>query len=258
MMNKSNPARGTIARIITNMILLCMLVPAGLAQESRPPAQNQPQLFSGIVLDLNTDRPLQSAIITNLSTRMEVQTQEAGQFSIPARIDDLLQFYYPGYRVDTLVVIEFDLKRVYLTNTGQTFRIDEISIRTISDEQLDNEIENAQKEGQFSEYSKERGGFRLSPSRLFGHAGRQARERYELLVAEKDRRVVDRRFSISAIQALTPLKDQDLTLFMIKYRPSLEFAQNSSEETFNLYIMDSYAHFKRLSPAEKAAIVGGN
>lgn len=258
MMKKCSPSPGIIAKIMISMIILCFLVPAGMAQEGRSTAQNQPQLFSGIVLDLNTDRPLQSAIVTNLSTRMEVQTQEAGQFSIPARIDDLLQFYYPGYRVDTLLVVEFDLKRVYLTSTGQTFRIDEISIRNISDEQLDTEIENAQKEGQFSEYSKERGGFRLSPSRLFGQAGRQARERYEMLLVEKDRRVVDRRFTISAIQALTPLKDQDLNLFMIKYRPSLQFAQNSSDETFNLYIMDSYASFKRLSPSEKAAIIGGN
>src|SRR5690606_14816518 len=139
-----------------------------------------------------------------------------------------------------------------------SYRIDEVSVRTISDEQLDLAIDTAQKEGQFSEYSQERGGFRISPSRLFGQAGSQARQRYDMLLADKERRVVHRRVAVAAIQALTPLKDEDLSLFMIKYRPKTEFARQSSEETFNLYIMDSYASFKRLTPEEKAAIINQN
>src|SRR5690606_1658525 len=135
---------------------------------------------------------------------------------------------------------------IYLTAHDESIRIDEITIRTIPDERLDLEIEKAAKEGQFADYSQERGGIRLSPSRLFGQAGRRARERYDMLISEKERRVVDRRFTQEAIQALTPLKGRDLTLFKIKYRPSTEFARQSSEQDFNLYIMDSYAAFKRL------------
>lgn len=217
--------------------------------------QEQTQVLHGLVMDLKTDRPLPAAVVTNLNTRMDVQTQESGQFSIPARPNDLIQFYYPGYRIDTLLVVEFDLKRIYLTAHDESIRIDEVTIRTIPDERLDMEIEKAAKEGQFADYSQERGGIRLSPSRLFGQAGKRARQRYDMLMREKERRVVDRRFTKEAIQALTPLKDRDLTLFMIKYRPSTEFARNSSEQDFNLYIMDSYAAFKRLTPSEKAAII---
>lgn len=221
-------------------------------------AQDQPEILNGIVMDLQSSRPISAAIVTNLSTKMEVQTEAAGNFSIPARVNDLIQFYYPGHRIDTLLVIEFDLKRVYLTSSGASIRIDEVTVRRISDEQLDTEIENAEKEGQFTDYSKDRGGFRISPSRLFGQAGRQARQRYDMLLAEKERRVVDRRFSVEAIQSLTPLKDRDLSLFMIKYRPKTEFARTASKETFNLYIMDSYSAFKKLSPEEKAAIIDPN
>jgi|SRR5690554_589919 len=237
-------------KISFTLVLISLFGAVSISQ-----AQEQPEILNGIVMDLQSNRPLSAVIVTNLSTKMEVQTEAAGNFSIPARVNDLIQFYYPGYRIDTLLVIEFDLKRVYLTTSGETIRIDEITVRAISDEQLDMEIENAEKQGQFTEYSTDRGGFRISPSRLFGQAGRQARQRYDMLLAEKERRVIDRRFSVEAIQALTPLKDRDLSLFMIKYRPKTEFARTASQETFNVYIMDAYSDFKKLSPEEKAAII---
>ena len=223
------------------------------AQENKENTVKQ-ELFSGIVLDLQTDAPIQFAIVTNLSSGQETETGEQGQFNLPARINDLLQFYYPGYRTDTLVITEFELKRIYLTLSREGIRIDEVNIRSITDAQLEIELERAKKEGQFTESSIERGGIRLSPSRLFGQAGRQARERYELLVREKERRIIDRRFSVAYIQSITPLNGEDLVLFMHKYRPTKEFVLNSNEQTFLLYIMDAYAAFKKLTPEEKAAI----
>ncbi len=221
-------------------------------------AQEKQELFNGLVLDLQTDRPVQYVLVTNLSTGQEVETGAQGQFSISASINDLMQFHYTGYRTDTLVITSFELKRIYLTASSESIRIDEVNIRTITDARLEIELEKAKKEGQFSETSKERGGIRLSPSRLFGQAGRQARQRYDLLIAEKERRFIDRRFSVGIIQNFTPLRGEDLVLFMNKYRPTKEFVLNSDEETFMLYIMDSYAAFKKLTPEEKAAIrIGG-
>lgn len=217
-------------------------------------AQQNQQALSGLVFELKTDAPMAFVEITNLNTGFKVETGREGQFSIPANTNDLLQFYYPGYRKDTLVVIEFDLKRVYLTPDNQSIRIDAINIEGLTDSQLDTEIERTQKEGQFIETSINRGGLRLSPSRLFGQSGRQARERYELLIAEKTRRQVDKRFSAEAIQALTPLKGEDLEIFMTKFRPTTEFAVNATEENFRLYIIDSYSEFKKLTPEEKKAI----
>lgn len=218
-------------------------------------AQEKQQVLSGFVLELKSDVPMAFVQITNLNSGTQVETQREGQFSIPAAANDLLQFDYPGYRTDTLVVIEFDLKRVYLTPDEESIRLDAVSIEALTDSQLETEIDKAQKEGQFTETSISRGGIRLSPSRLFGQSGRQARERYDLLVAEKTRRQIDNRFSVSAIQALTPLKGDDLEVFMVKFRPDPEFALNTSEENFKLYIMDSYAAFKKLTPEEKQAIL---
>lgn len=238
-----------------SLILLLGSFPGLSTAQVKQENQVQQELFNGIVLDLQTDQPIQYATITNLSSGQEVESGEQGQFSILAKINDLLQFYYPGYRTDTLVLTEFQLKRVYLTVSREGIRIDEINIRTITDAQLDIELEKAEKEGQFSESSITRGGLRISPSRLFGQAGRQARERYDLLIREKERRIIDRRFSVPYIQSITPLQGEDLVLYMNKYRPTREFVLSSDEQTFMLYIMDSYAAFKKLTPEEKAAII---
>lgn len=232
------------------IIALFILPLFSYAQEK----QEKQEIFNGIVLDLQTDKPIQFAIVTNLNSGHEAQTGEQGQFSIHAKLNELLQFYYPGYRTDTLVITEFELKRVYLSLSREGIRIDEVNIRSITDTQLEIELEKAEKEGQFSEASKERGGIRLSPSRLFGQAGRQARERYELLIREKERRIIDRRFSVAYIQSITPLQGEELVLFMNKYRPTKEFVLNSDDQTFMLYIMDAYTAFKKLTPEEKAAI----
>lgn len=134
---------------------------------------------------------------------------------------------------------------------SETIRIDEVTIRGLSTQQLDLEIEKAAKEGEYLESSKERGGLRISLSRALGDKGKQARFRHAQLLQEKERRLIEKRFSIEAIQALTPLKDDDLEMFMVAFRPKQDFVLKANDEDFKLYIMDSYAAFKKLTPKQK-------
>lgn len=220
-------------------------------QQASPSAQ---KTFQGIVMDLRSDEPMQYVLVKNLSTGVEVETQREGQFRIPAKQNDLLRFYYPGYRTDTLVVVEFDIKRIYLTQSGQDYRLEEVQIEAMTNAQLDAELDRAKKEGQIVETSIERGGLRISPSRWLGEAGKQARHRFELLQAEKDRRLVDQRFSAAAIQALTPLTGADLELFMTIYRPDVGFVKKAPDVDFNLYIMDSFTAFNKLTASQKDSL----
>ena len=41
---------------------------------------------------------------------------------------------------------------------------------------------------------------------------------------------------------------------MTKYRPTAEFLSTADEADLRLYIMDTYAAFKALTPAQRAAI----
>jgi len=225
------------------LFLLLFSVPA-LAQE----------VLKGYVLELNSGEPLRYVEIKNLNTGALVESLDDGSFSIGVDKNQRLQFEYPGYRTDTLVVIEFDVKRVYLTPDGSSIQLDEVQIQAMTDSRLEAEIKRAQAEGQFTETSQNRGGIRISPSRWFGTSGRQARQRYHLLLAERERRQVDARFTPQAITAVTPLKGEDLELYMTKYRPSADFLSTADEADLRLYIMDTYAAFKALTPEERAAI----
>lgn len=211
-------------------------------------------IFNGFVLELSSGEPLPHVEIKNLNTGVQVESQENGRFAIAAKKDQRLQFSYPGYRTDTLMVVEFDIKRVYLTSDGSTIQIDEVQIQAMTDSRLATEIKRAKEEGQVTETSQQRGGIRISPSRWFGKEGKQARQRYQLLLAEQERRKIDARFTPAAIQAVTPLEGEELELYMTKYRPTTAFIAIASDEDLRLYIMDTYAKFNALTPEQRAEI----
>ncbi|MEC3881201.1 hypothetical protein [Parapedobacter sp. 10938] len=215
-------------------------------------AQNT--VLNGYVLELKSGEPLPYVEIKNLHTGTLAESLEDGSFSIAVDKNQRLQFEYPGYRTDTVVVIEFGIKRVYLTPDGSAVQLDEVQIKAMTDSRLETEIKRAQAEGAFTDVSQQRGGIRISPSRWFGKTGRQARQRYELLLAERERRKIDARFTPAAITAVTPLEEEALELYMTKYRPSVEFLSTADESDLRLYIMDTYAEFKALTPEQRAAI----
>lgn len=242
-------------RSLLLLILTCIAV--GVADSASATAVRavlQDSTLTGYVLELESGEPLQYVEIKNLATGELVESRADGQFNIAVAKNGRLQFEYPGYRTDTLVVIEFDIKRVYLTSDGSAIQIDEVQIQAMTDSRLALEIKRAEEEGEFTETSQQRGGVRISPSRWFGKEGRQARLRYERLLAEQERRKIDSRFTAEAITALTPLAGHDLELYMTKYRPTVEFLRTADDADLRLYIMDTYAAFKKLTPEQRAEI----
>lgn len=239
--------------IYKNLPLALLLSVMTMTVSTASHAQEAREL-NGVVMILDTSTPLSGVNIKNLNTGTEIQSNDDGRFSIPIELNQRLEFRYAGFRVDTVVIIEFDFKRVYMTPADGNIRIEEVEIRNMSDARLVAEIQKAKEEGRVTDYSQQRGGLRISPSRWFGNSGRKARERHNLLLAEQDRRQIDLRFSVAAIQQLTPLKGRDLELYMTKYRPTVAFVTNSSEEEMRLYIMDSFAEYNKLTEAQKNEI----
>lgn len=243
-----------INALICVLLLIFMqmsFAPMQVSAQSQAQQQTPPQVFKGLVLDINSDERLFGVQISNLNSGAKAQTVKDGQFEIPVRLNELLEFRQYGYRTDTLIVVEFDYKRIYMSLNSEAIRLDEVAVRGLSNQQLDTEIEKAEKEGEYLESSQQRGGLRISLSRAFGDKGKQARFRHEQLLQEKERRLIERRFSPAAIQAVTPLQSEELEMFIVAFRPDQEFVLKASEDAFRLYIMDSYAEFKKMSPEKK-------
>lgn len=230
---------------------ICLILLLAVGSISVLNAQN----LKGTVYELNSSDPIGQVDITNLSTKEVVQSNQMGEFSIAVKLDDLLSFAYPGFRTDTIVVTSLDFKRVYLTPIADFNLLEDVQISSLSDAQLDEQIAIAERQGGGSVSTASGGGIAISPSRIFGKKGKEARRRYEYLMAEKTDRAIMRAFSPELITSLTPLQGEDLSRFIVKYKPTYGFIMKSDDEQLRLYIMDSFKEFNQLSDAEKSKIV---
>jgi len=206
------------------------------------------QLFAqektkGIIMELVSGEKIEAAQIQNLRSKVEVQTNRDGSFAIDANINDLLLIKANGYEQDTVFIYDTSLRRVYLNRINTPIELSQVIVERMTDSRLAAEIQREKEAGKYSDASKNRGGIRISPSRIFSKEGKQARSNYKLLVAEMEKRAVDRKFTDNLIKELTPLNASELALFKERFRPSYQFIQNSSIETLRVYIMDSYKKF---------------
>lgn len=64
-----------------------------------------------------------------------------------------------------------------------------------------------------------------------------------LLEEEKDK-YIDHRFNRGLVIRLTGLMNEQLDTFMVRYRPTLDFTQMSTDYEFQLYIKKCYEHYR--------------
>ncbi|RZF61870.1 hypothetical protein [Sphingobacterium corticibacterium] len=225
---------------IQHYALLFLLLLSGLGISRSANGQE----IKGIVHELESSQRLRDVTVKNLRTNETTQTDTEGNFTVGGQINDLLTFTQPGYEIDTAFVYQEGIQRVYLIRDSKTITIDEVVISRLTDSRLAYEIEKAKTEGQVTEASQNRGGLRISLSRLFGRQSKMARNNLDLLLEEQHNRKVDRLFSAQAIRALVPLTDTEMALFREQFRPSLEFIETASPEDVRAYVLDSYSKFK--------------
>lgn len=204
------------------------------------------QEIKGIVHELESSQRLSGVTVKNLRTGQATQTDADGNFLISGNINDYISFTQPGYEVDTAFVYQEGVQRIYLVRDSKTIVIDEVIISKLTDSRLAYEIAKAKNEGQVTEASQNRGGIRLSLSRLFGRKSKLARKNLDLLLEEQHNRKIDRLFSPQVIRAVVPLTDTEMARFREQFRPSLEFIQTASPEDIRAYVLDSYSKFKKL------------
>ncbi|GHE42667.1 hypothetical protein GCM10017764_27640 [Sphingobacterium griseoflavum] len=205
---------------------------------------SQAQQIRGIVHELESSQKLPAVLVKNLRTNEKTETDSEGNFRIGGQLNDYLTFAQAGYEIDTAFIYEAGVQRIYLVRDQKSIVIDEVIVSRLTDSRLVAEIEKAKKDGQVVDASQNRGGMRLSPSRLFGRQSKMARKNLTLLLTEQSNRKIDRLFSNQAIRAIVPLNDTELPLFREQFRPTLEFLQTASPEDFRIYVLDAYSKFK--------------
>lgn len=209
-------------------------------------AQN---LLNGTVLDQVSNEALSQIKVINISNKAETQSDSKGEFQISAKVNDLLVFRAIGYRIDTVLVIGLKPLRHYLladVNNLQTVRVNRIADYK---EQYRLVLRNAKSVSMVQGKP-----LRISPSRLFGREGKQARYFKRMIKREQYELEIDRKFNAKTITAILPLKQPDLDAFIIRYRPSLSFVRRADADDFKFYLIDAYNKFKRLLPEQKKLV----
>ncbi|MFD2555435.1 hypothetical protein [Sphingobacterium tabacisoli] len=219
--------------IFTTCLLIGLQLPSVQAQD-----------IKGYVYELVSSTPLWNTTIKNIRTQEVVQSDRDGSFKIGGQLNDYLVFTNPGYKQDTIFYYENNIRRIYMTRDESLISIDEVIVSRMTDSRLAAEIAKAKNEGKAVDASQERGGLRVSPSRLFGKKAKESRRNLSLLVAEQEKRDVDRRFTTQLIAATVPLNPDEIALFRERFRPSAEFSKKASTDDFKVYILDSYKKFK--------------
>lgn len=207
-------------------------------------AQDQ---VNGLVLARVSRKPISQVEVLNLSNNAQTKSNAKGEFVINAKLNEVLVFKAPGYKADTLLLVNLKPLRRYLeleVNMLNTVSVKGKSLR----EQYAQDI----KKGEYVHLKQGRG-LLLYPSAYFSREGRNARRFKRLIKQEEVELQIDRRFNAKTVTAILPIKQPELDAFIMMYRPSLKFVKRADVEDFKFYLFDAYNKFKQL-PAEKRVL----
>jgi hypothetical protein len=80
---------------------------------------------------------------------------------------------------------------------------------------------------------------------LFRFRRNKSLKKFQMRLEEQEEeKYVNYRFNKTLIKRITHLDGEQLTVFMLRYRPSYEFASNADELVFNQYILNCFYNYK--------------
>ncbi len=108
-------------------LLIFFLGFLGIAQET----QEETQIFTAIVVNAQSERPLESVHIVNLNKVFGTITNNKGEFSISASVNDTIYFSYLGFKSQKIRVTNdmFKFKDTKVALTELAYALEEVIVR---------------------------------------------------------------------------------------------------------------------------------
>jgi hypothetical protein len=228
--------------------LICLVFNLDLdAQQAR---------VSGRVYDITGRNPLEAVTVLSTSGRGTI-TDSIGKYSIAVNYEDSIWFSYlnkptPKYAVRDIVnALNFEILLHVNVSDLRPVQVMPPSYKRDS-------IQNREDYAKAFNFHKPSFGTSINPSS--GGVGLDINELINMfnfrknrrmlafqdrLLREEEERYIYHRFSRSLVIRLTNLRGQDLDSFMVKYKPSVEFVQFSTDYEFQSYIKISHQRFLR-------------
>ncbi|GGC22988.1 hypothetical protein GCM10011386_13570 [Parapedobacter defluvii] len=230
-------------RHLTNILLFVSiwLLPVKLfAQESGT--------IRGIVVEAGTAKRLGGVTLTNKNTGQSSVSSGLGTFEIRVTVGDTLVANSMGYQSAATEIKT--LSDILIDMTPGSILLEQVDVNRMSKEaELRDAMRGYRKQGVYFDGKPPALAYIFNPItslyELLGRTPRNARRFGNYMEKELAETDVDRKFSRGKIQELTGMEGDDLTNFMIWYRPSFEKVQYWGEYDITAYIVQSFKQFDR-------------
>ena len=202
--------------------------------------------IKGQVLDQASRKGLEKVEVFNNMSKLSTETDASGNFTIKAKVGDVMIYRMVGFDIDTALLIDLKPVKRYLhplTNTLSTVSISG---------QVDAKTQYADVYNKANPVLLTPGrGLRFYPSSFFGKEGKNARRLKKLIENDEVEKEIDKRFNAVTVTSLLPLKQPQLDAFLVLFRPDVNFAVNANADDFKFYLLEAYERFKVLPEEQK-------
>lgn len=203
--------------------------------------------IKGEVRDMANNSLMENVNIKNIYTQQGLTVQSDGQFTIPVRKGELIEFTKVGYQTVRVRILsekepEFykiimnkapiELREVDIRGKPLDYKKDSIRYRKTYDIVMRKE-------------HKDDVDIRSMPLAMLSKKNRQEWAFQEMYAQWEQEKYIDFVFNDKLVSRITYLQDEDLKTFMRLYRPQYEFLRNVSEYEYLDYIKSCYYHYKK-------------
>ena len=217
---------------------------------------------TGTVYDISKKIALEAVSVLTTSGH-GTMTDKSGRYTITVRDTDSIWFSYlnkatPKYPVQSIQNLDnFEISLHVVITTLPEVRIMPRNYRRDS-------IQNRLDYSKAFDFQKPGVGTSISPDGGVGldinefinmfkfRRNRRMAAFQERLLREEEERYIDHRFNRALIIKLTQLRGAQLDTFIARYRPTIEFVDNSTDYEFQYYIKSCFLHYQRMQRMEGA------
>jgi hypothetical protein len=196
-------------------------------------------VWHGRIVDAETKQALQGVVVTNLVTKVQVLTNEQGQFDMVGNVGEKVSFVCPGYRIQTHLIIPI-VEGIRLNFSMRLMSNDLKEFVFVKKYNTQYQIDSAERRSEQSRVLARQKSSIGSPVSFL--AERLSRKQRSIFKFQKDfvrmeaDQFVDTRYSVAAVTSLTHLGGDTLAYFMQQYPMAYDYARNATALELKMWI----------------------
>jgi len=202
-------------------------------------------IIKGEIKDFANNQQMGNVNIRNIYTLKGMTTSEDGKFEILVKKGELVEFSKVGYQtLRVRITNEKEPNYYHLIMSRAAILLREVDIKG---KPIDFKKDSIKFRESYDlvlrKPKKEEVDMRSMPLAMLSKKNRQEWAFQEMYVAWEQEKYIDFVFNDKLVQKITYLENEELALFIKKYRPSYTFLRSASEYEFLDYIKRCYYRF---------------